>query len=104
MEFNDNLTNEGTLERSTFKSWCLNTEHAAVTRHWHGVDALKRSNPGLLHCPAWDRYRAPLQIASFAAGILSNVDVPSLLSHPKLLKPLFTFIAATNRFCTTPLK
>jgi len=58
----------------------------------------------LLHCPAWDRYRAPLQIASFAAGILGNVDVPSLLSHPKLLKPLSTFISATKRFCTASSK
>ncbi|KAJ7030605.1 hypothetical protein C8F04DRAFT_1113029 [Mycena alexandri] len=52
----------------------------------------------LLHCPAWDHLRPALQHASYSAGILGAVDVPSLLHHPKLLKTVAQFIANTGRF------
>ncbi|KAJ7731688.1 hypothetical protein DFH07DRAFT_968681 [Mycena maculata] len=53
----------------------------------------------LLHCPAWDHLRNPLQRASYAARILGAVDVRTLLNHPKLLRPVITFITQTRRFC-----
>ncbi|KAJ6452653.1 hypothetical protein C8R45DRAFT_1040479, partial [Mycena sanguinolenta] len=52
----------------------------------------------LLHCPAWDHLRRPVQLASFKAGILGNVDVRTLLNHPDLIKPVLAFIAQTGRF------
>ncbi|KAJ7190488.1 hypothetical protein GGX14DRAFT_382089, partial [Mycena pura] len=52
----------------------------------------------LLHCPAWEHLRPALQHASYRAGLLGAVDVPSLLSHPKLIKALVSFISATGRF------
>lgn len=54
----------------------------------------------LLHCPSWEHLRAPLQRASFNADLLGAVDITSLLSHPKLLKAITTFIAATGRFAS----
>jgi hypothetical protein len=53
----------------------------------------------LLHCPAWEHLRPPLQHASYAAGILGAVDVRTLLNHPKLLKSVIHFINQTRRFC-----
>ncbi|KAF7372324.1 reverse transcriptase [Mycena venus] len=52
----------------------------------------------LLHCPAYEPLRPPLQAASYKADILGAVDVRSLLSHPKLLKALITFINLSRRF------
>ncbi|KAJ7185948.1 hypothetical protein C8R46DRAFT_881929, partial [Mycena filopes] len=52
----------------------------------------------LLHCPAWDRFRPALQRASYSVGLLGSVDLRSLLSHPKLLKPIVRFITDTRRF------
>jgi ribonuclease HI len=52
----------------------------------------------LLHCPAWESLRPPLQAASYSAGILCAVDVRTILNHPKLLKPTIHFINLTNRF------
>ncbi|KAJ7149632.1 hypothetical protein C8R46DRAFT_836708, partial [Mycena filopes] len=52
----------------------------------------------LLHCPAWERFRAPLQLASYSVGLLGAVDVRSLLGHPKLLKVTSKFITDTGRF------
>lgn len=51
-----------------------------------------------LQCPAWEHLRPALQLASYSAGLLGTVDVPSLLSHPKVLKALVAFITATGRF------
>lgn len=53
----------------------------------------------LLHCPAWEHLRQPLQFASYNAGVLGAVDVRTLLNHPKLLKPVIKFITDTHRFC-----
>ncbi|KAJ7501346.1 hypothetical protein B0H11DRAFT_1713642, partial [Mycena galericulata] len=52
----------------------------------------------LLHCPAWDHLCPPLQMASYAAGFLGTLDVRTLLSHPKLLKPVIKFVDLTGRF------
>ncbi|KAJ7224684.1 hypothetical protein GGX14DRAFT_651371, partial [Mycena pura] len=52
----------------------------------------------LLHCPAWEHLRTPLQRASYSAGILGAVDVRSLLNHPKLLKVTVMFVTETRRF------
>jgi hypothetical protein len=52
----------------------------------------------LLHCPAWDHLRLPLQHASYSTGVLGAVDVRTLLNHPRLLKPVIAFIAQTRRF------
>ncbi|KAK7002017.1 hypothetical protein R3P38DRAFT_3215771 [Favolaschia claudopus] len=52
----------------------------------------------LLHCPAWSRFRAPLQDASYSAGVLGAVNMRTLLNHPKLLKPVIEFIHKTGRF------
>jgi hypothetical protein len=52
----------------------------------------------LLHCPAWEHLRHPLQQASYSAGILGAVDVRTMLNHPKLLKPVIDFIIQTGRF------
>ncbi|KAF8218179.1 hypothetical protein K438DRAFT_1480594, partial [Mycena galopus ATCC 62051] len=52
----------------------------------------------LLHCPAWDRFRCPLQDTSYAAGILGAVDLRTLLNHPDLVMPVVRFIAHTGRF------
>jgi hypothetical protein len=51
-----------------------------------------------LHCPAWEHLRPALQHASYNADLLGTVDLPSLLTHPKLLKALIPFVAATDRF------
>ncbi|KAJ6602549.1 hypothetical protein DFH09DRAFT_1301571 [Mycena vulgaris] len=48
---------------------------------------------------SWEHLRPPLQHTSYTAGILSAVDVRTLLSHPKLLKPVIEFITQTRRFC-----
>lgn len=53
----------------------------------------------LLHCPAWDHLRPPLQLVSYKVGILGAVDVRTLLNHPDLLKPVITFIRQTRGFC-----
>ncbi|KAJ6531384.1 hypothetical protein DFH09DRAFT_1326541 [Mycena vulgaris] len=52
----------------------------------------------LLHCPAWEHLRPPLEYTSYSAGILGAVDVRTLLSHPKLLKPVVNLILRTRRF------
>ncbi|KAJ7170322.1 hypothetical protein C8R43DRAFT_1120750 [Mycena crocata] len=46
----------------------------------------------------WEHLFQQLQLASYSAGILGAVDVQSLLSHPRLLKPVVKFIAVTGRF------
>jgi hypothetical protein len=45
-----------------------------------------------LHYLAWEHLRPPLQMASYADGILGAVDVRSSLANPKLLKPSRTFL------------
>ncbi|KAJ7334820.1 hypothetical protein DFH08DRAFT_939562 [Mycena albidolilacea] len=52
----------------------------------------------LLHCPAWECFRRPLQLASYAAGILGTVDARTLLNYPKLLEPVIEFSSQTGRF------
>ncbi|KAJ7022388.1 hypothetical protein C8F04DRAFT_1311180, partial [Mycena alexandri] len=52
----------------------------------------------LLHCPAWDHFRPPLQHASYSAGLLGAVDVRTLLNHPKVIKATARFISDTKRF------
>ncbi|KAF7372330.1 reverse transcriptase [Mycena venus] len=54
----------------------------------------------LLHCPAWEYLRPPLQLASFKAGVLGSIDVRMLLNHLKLLKLVISFIAQMHRFCS----
>lgn len=52
----------------------------------------------LLHCPAWEHLRPPLQLASYRAELLGAVDVCSLLNNPKLLKAVINFVTQTRRF------
>ncbi|KAK6988317.1 hypothetical protein R3P38DRAFT_2466150, partial [Favolaschia claudopus] len=48
----------------------------------------------VLDCPVWEPLRQPIR----AAGIYGSLHLSTLLSNPKLLKPLGVFIEATGRF------
>lgn len=48
--------------------------------------------------PAWEHLHPALQHASYSADLLGAVDVPSLLTYPKLLKALVAFVTATQQF------
>jgi hypothetical protein len=62
--------------------------------YYDTCDAAKETRTHyLLHCPAWEHLRPPLQRASYGSGILGAVDVRTLL------KPVIESITQTRRFC-----
>nr|GAT61195.1 predicted protein [Mycena chlorophos] len=52
----------------------------------------------LLECPAWEHLRQPLSAACREIGLFGSLHVAPLLTEPKLIKPLATFLDATGRF------
>ncbi|KAJ7156615.1 hypothetical protein C8R46DRAFT_833811, partial [Mycena filopes] len=52
----------------------------------------------VLECPRWEPFCQPLHTACREVGLFGSLHLSPLLNHPKLLKPLATFVEATGRF------
>lgn len=52
----------------------------------------------ILECPAWELHRQPLHAAARKVGIFGTLHLSPLLTHPKLLASMGSFVEATGRF------